>query len=147
MPERRPTARQKRAAAERAGRRCEYCLCPADYSSDPFAAEHIRPRVAGGTHELSNLAFSCLGCNNFKYTSMEAIDPMTGETVPLYHPRRDGWRDHFTWNEEYTEIVGLTATGRATVDRLQLNRPGVINLRRVLRLAGEHPPLATIEAQ
>jgi hypothetical protein len=98
------------------------------------------PRAAGGTHDLSNLAFSCLGYNNFKYIHTEAADPTTGETVPLYHPRRDSWSDHFAWREEFTEIVGLTATGRATVVRLQLNRLGVVNLRRVLRLAGVHPP-------
>src|SRR5438046_2711332 len=135
MPEPRPAGRQKRTVAERAGERCEYCRCPAAYSSDPFAAEHIRPRVAGGTRHLSNLAYSCLGCNNFKYTHTEAVDPETGETVSLYHPRRDLWLGHFTWSEDFTEIVGLTATGRASVERLQLNRPGVVNLRRVLRLA------------
>jgi hypothetical protein len=32
---------------------------------------------------------------------------------------------------------------RATVEKLQLNRAGVINLRRVLRTFGEHPPQAT----
>ena len=140
MPDRRLTARQKRAVAERAGRRCEYCLTPAAYSSDPFSAEHIRPRSAGGTHDSSNLAYSCLGCNNFKYTHTEALDPTTGETVVLHHPRRDRWNDHFEWSDDYTQVVGLTATGRATVERLQLNRPGVVNLRRVLRLAGVHPP-------
>jgi hypothetical protein len=38
------------------------------------------------------------------------------------------------------ELVGRTPIGRATVAQLQLNRPGVRNLRRLLRLAGEHPP-------
>jgi hypothetical protein len=31
-------------------------------------------------------------------------------------------------------------TGRATVEKLQVNREGVVNLRRVPREAGEHPP-------
>ncbi len=29
---------------------------------------------------------------------------------------------------------------KSAVDKLQLNRVGVVNLRRVLRVAGEHPP-------
>jgi hypothetical protein len=36
-------------------------------------------------------------------------------------------------------IIGRTATGRATVEALHLNRPELVNLRRVLRAAGEHP--------
>lgn len=140
MPEKRVGTRQKLALAARAGGRCEYCRCPADFSSDPFSAEHILPRVAGGTHHPSNLAYSCLGCNNFKYTSTEAVDPTTGEAAPLYHPRRDQWHDHFAWSDDFTEMIGVTATGRATIERLQLNRRGVVNLRRVLVPAGKHPP-------
>jgi len=139
MPDKRVGTRRKLAIAERAGGRCEYCRSPADFSSDPFSVEHIRPRVAGGTHDPSNLAYSCLGCNNFKYISTEALDPTTGELAALYHLRRDRWHDHFTWSEDLIEILGVTATGRATIERLQLNRPGVIHLRRVLLPAGKHP--------
>jgi 5-methylcytosine-specific restriction endonuclease McrA len=105
--------------------------------------EHITPRSRGGTSELSNLALSCQGCNNRKYLSVEAIDPVTGETVPLYHPRQQSWTDHFTWNPDYTLILGLTPTGRATIEKLQLNRVGIVSLRRVLCTFGEHPPRET----
>jgi hypothetical protein len=143
MPDRRPTARQKRAVAERAGGRCEYCLSPAAFSPDPFAVEHIQPVVQGGPTRLSNLAYSCQGCNNLKYTHTTAVDPTTGERVPLYHPREHRRRDHFAWSADLLQIVGRTPTGRATVAQLQLNRLGVINLRRILRLADEHPPPET----
>jgi hypothetical protein len=145
MPEKRVGARQRLAIAERAGGRCEYCQSPSDFSSDPFSTEHILPRVAGGTHHPSNLAYSCLGCNNFKDTATQAVDPTTGEEAPLYHPRRDRWHDHFAWSDDFTEIVGVTATGRATVERLQLNRQGVVNLRRVLVAVGKHPPSRSSE--
>ncbi len=39
-------------------------------------------------------------------------------------------------------IVGRTATGRATVEALYLNRFELLNLRRVLKAVGEHPPKA-----
>jgi hypothetical protein len=143
MPDRRPTARQKRAVAERADGRCEYCLTPVAFSSDPFAVEHIHPLVEGGPTHLSNLAYSCQGCNNFKYTHTTAIDPTTGERVALYHPRKDRWRDHFAWSSDLMQMVGRIPTGRATVAQLQINRSGVINLRRILQLAGEHPPSET----
>jgi hypothetical protein len=144
MPERATTARERRLVIERAGGRCEYCLSPAAYSPDPFAIEHIVPRSRGGSHRPSNLAYSCQGCNSFKYTSTEAIDPGSGESVPLYHPRRDAWRDHFAWNNDFTEILALTPTGRATIACLELNRPEVINLRRLLVLVAQHPPRETL---
>jgi hypothetical protein len=75
-----------------------------------------------------------------KYTSVEALDPVSGETVPLYHPRRQRWYEHFAWNKDYTVVLGLTSTERATVEKQQLNRAGVVNLRHVLRRIGAHPP-------
>jgi hypothetical protein len=37
-------------------------------------------------------------------------------------------------------ILSHTATGRATVEALLMNRPELVNLRRILHLSGEHPP-------
>src|SRR5207244_2768256 len=84
--------------------------------------EHIIPHVAGGTDDLSNLALSCQGCNNHKYTSVTALDPVTGERVPLFHPRAHVWAEHFVWSEDFTLLIGLTPTGRATIQKLRLNR-------------------------
>jgi hypothetical protein len=86
------------------------------------------------------VALSCQGCNNHKYTKTEARDPASKQIVPLYHPRQQVWQDHFVWNTDYTLVIGLTPTGRATVEALQLNRVGLMNLRRVLYAMGEHPP-------
>jgi len=69
-----------------------------------------------------------------------AADSVSGEPVPLFHPRNHHWRDHFAWSEDGTEVLGLTPTGRATVVALQLNREGLVNLGRLLFAAGEHPP-------
>lgn len=88
---------------------------------------------------LENLALACQGCNSRKYTDTEATDPITGEPAPLFHPRRQIWSDHFAWSEDFTLMIGLTPAGRATVERLQLNRDGVVNLRRALHSIGEHP--------
>ena len=40
---------------------------------------------------------------------------------------------------EAETCMGITPTGRATVAKLQLNRDGEINLRRILAEAGVHP--------
>jgi hypothetical protein len=37
-------------------------------------------------------------------------------------------------------MIGKTPVGRATIVRLQLNRFGLVNYRRVLAAVGEHPP-------
>jgi 5-methylcytosine-specific restriction endonuclease McrA len=129
----------KRAVFRRAKGRCEYCRSQVAFSPDTFSIEHIIPRALGGTDDLDNLALACQRCNNLKHTFVEAKDPVTGNTVPLFHPRRDRWSNHFAWSSDYRLVNGLTPTGRATIERLDLNREGVVNMRRVLRMAGEHP--------
>jgi HNH endonuclease len=140
MPEFRLTQHQRELIKQRANHCCEYCLSQIKFSPDPFSIEHIIPRAKGGTSDFDNLAIACQGCNNFKYSHTHAIDPMTGESVPIYHPRQQNWRDHFTWTKDTTRMLGLTPAGRATIDRLQLNREGVVNLRQVLNSIDQHPP-------
>ncbi len=105
-----------------------------------FSVEHIVPRNRGGEFSWDNLALACQGCNNHKYLRIEARDAVSGNIVPLFHPRRHDWKDHFAWNDDATLIIGLTPTGRATVASLHLNREGLVNLRKILVGAGEHPP-------
>lgn len=119
---------------------CEYCQAQAYFSHDSFSIEHIIPLFLNGTDELHNLAWSCLSCNSIKHTAVTAIDPMTGQVVSLFHPRQNIWEEHFEWGEDITLMIGKTPIGRATIHRLQLNRFGLVNYRRVLAAAGEHPP-------
>lgn len=119
---------------------CEYCLCPARYTSAPFHCEHILPVSAGGETSLDNLAWACPSCNQNKHTKTQAIDPQTAENVSLFNPRGQRWNLHFQWSENLIYIVGRTPIGRATIDALKLNRKAVVNLRQLLIGAGEHPP-------
>jgi hypothetical protein len=105
----------------------------------PFEADHIIPHSRGGPTALENLAFSC-GCNSYKGVRISAHDPQSGRHAALFHPRRQAWARHFAWSADFTLIAGRTAAGRATVDALRLNRPELVNLRRALRVIGEHPP-------
>ncbi|MBP6828675.1 MAG: HNH endonuclease [Saprospiraceae bacterium] len=135
-----PSAQLRRTLAERANGRCEYCQSPESFSPQAFSVEHIIPKSKGGNDEPDNLAFSCQGCNGFKYNKIEALDPVTGLTTPLYNPRLHRWNEHFSWDEDGRYIIALTPVGRVTVSVLRLNRKYVLNLRKVLVLAGEHPP-------
>ncbi len=130
----------KNNVVERAQGSCEYCRSQARFATQAFSIEHIIPQSKGGDTSLDNLALACQGCNNHKYNKTEAIDPVTGEIAPLYHPRQHKWSDNFNWNEDFTLIIGITMIGRVTVETLHLNREGLINLRRVLYMANEHPP-------
>lgn len=126
-------------AEQRAQGRCEYCQSPARYATQRFALEHIIPRSQGGHTVPENLALACQGCNNHKYNKQQAPDTLTGQLTALFHPRMQQWHEHFAWDARCERVLGLTATGRATIDALQLNRQELQNLRRVLYAAGEHP--------
>jgi hypothetical protein len=130
MPGSRPS---KDDIAARAEHCCEYC------GPAPFSVEHIIPRTKGGTDEPDNLCLACQGCNGHKLAAVSATDPITGATERLFHPRLDRWQDHILWSDDATEIVARTAVGRATVGRLQMNRPSLVRYRRALRSAGVHP--------
>lgn len=105
-----------------------------------FAVEHIIPVARGGSDGLDNLALACSGCNGHKYDKVEALDPISKQIVPLFHPRRQDWDAHFQWSDDYAFVVGITSIGRATVNALQMNRLGLVNLRRALYIIGKHPP-------
>ncbi len=130
----------KSQVIERAQGNCEYCRSQARFATQAFSIEHITPQSKGGQTALDNLALACQGCNNHKYNKTKAADPITTEIVPLYHPRQQKWEEHFSWNEDFTLIIGITKIGRAFVEALQLNREGLVNLRRVLYRVSEHPP-------
>jgi HNH endonuclease len=124
----------------RAQGNCEYCRSQAKFAVDPLVIDHVYPVSRGGKTIGENLALSCQTCNNCKYTKTTAIDPSSNELVPLFNPRQMKWRDHFTWTPDTTKMLGLTPTGRATIELLETNREGVMNMRRVLAIMGFHPP-------
>ncbi|MGK7889728.1 MAG: HNH endonuclease [Leptolyngbyaceae cyanobacterium] len=129
----------RQALAQQANGQCEYCRCPEKYCPDSFTVDHIWPRRQGGTDDLTNLAWACFGCNGRKHTKTDGIDPQTQQSVSLFNPRQQEWSEHFGWSEDLQRVIGKTACGRATVEALSLNRPSVVNLRRVLVMVGEHP--------
>lgn len=123
-----------------AGHLCGYCHSDERISGIALSVEHIVPRAADGPTVHENLWRSCRPCNEQKGAQTSAPDPETGETVALYNPRTQPWRDHFHWSDDAAMLVGLTPTGRTTIAALQLNRPMLVAARRRWALAGWHPP-------
>ena len=123
----------------RAVSRCEYCRAPEQVFNFAFAVEHILPRSSGGNNAPDNLALACESCNLFKVSFTTGWDAEDEQTVPLFHPRRDTWDDHFVFNSASAEINGLTANGRTTIARLNMNSAFQIRARRQWVLLGLYP--------
>lgn len=133
-----PALREKihRAAAGR----CGYCLSPQELVLGVLEIDHIIPVSEGGSDDEENLWLACRACNIAKRTKTKAIDPLTGRVVQLFNPRQQNWWEHFTWSVSGLEIVGITATGRATVVALNLNNIIALMVRRNWLKTGLHPP-------
>ena len=118
---------------------CAYCRTPENLTTTTFEIEHIIPLAAGGRTEIGNLCLACPTCNRFKANLQAALDLVSGEVVPLFHPNLQRWDEHFAWNNNRSEIIGLTATGRATVELLRMNRPELVRMRKLWIKLDEFP--------
>jgi hypothetical protein len=132
-------SRYYKRVAERAGNRCEYCRAPEIVFNMQFEVDHILPRSRGGANSFDNLALSCPVCNLFKSDFETGADDADSHTADLFHPRMDKWLEHFRVETQTAEIVGITAKGRATVNRLQLNRFHQVNARHRWMILGLFP--------
>ena len=127
-------AATRQLVRRRAGNRCEYGRVPQEATPFiPFHVEHVRARQHAGDDRPDNLALACDRCNAFKGPNLVSVDLETGETVPLFNPRKDDWSEHFL--AEGGEIVGL-ALARCKVelwacDRSVRNRLRVLGRRRL----------------
>src|SRR5580704_15988082 len=111
MPRDSAPAEIARRVRDAAKNRCGYCLSPQHLVMARLEIEHILPRARGGRTEESNLWLSCPLCNRHKADRTSAVDPETGNEVPLFDPRRQRWSEHFAWSRDGLRIVGLTGTG------------------------------------
>jgi hypothetical protein len=130
----------QRRIRKRFANTCAYCRTAEHLTATVFEFEHIVPHSVGGPTTFENLCLACPMCNRYKSDSDLAVDPLTSEEVRLFHPQADHWPDHFAWNDDKTEVIGLTPIGRASVATLKMNRPAMIRVRRMWVLLGEHPP-------
>lgn len=128
----------RRLVVQRADNRCEYCGISQIGQVATFHIDHIVPVVAGGGTTAENLALACVSCSLRKGARLEIKDLETGEVVSIFNPRQQVWKQHFVWKD--VQVVGLTATGRATVKALDLNRLIMLAIRTEEELLGRHPP-------
>jgi hypothetical protein len=130
---------------QRGQHRCEYCHYPEILSTAPLSIDHIQPQSLGGTDDPDNLALACRRCNERRYNFIIGIDPLTQQATELFNPRRHQWSDHFIWSADGIYLIGTTAIGRATCNRLDLNdekrtEPFIQSARKQWVASGLHPP-------
>lgn len=128
----------RRAVLQRARGRCEYCGLSQGGQEATFHVDHVMPIAEGGQTVAENVALACVSCSLRKGARQTAMDPQTGSEAPLFNPRRDRWAEHFRFDG--VDVVGLSPTGRATVEALQMNRPLILAIRQEESLRGRHPP-------
>lgn len=137
-----PTVRQ--IVRERAVFRCEYCHADERWQFIRFTLDHVTPQSAAGSNDADNLALACRNCNERRGNRTEAVDPQTQAIVPLFNPRLDVWNVHFTWSSDGIRLIGVTAVGRATIERLDINdnrhNGRVLLVRERDQIDGLHPP-------
>jgi len=125
---------------KRAKYMCEYCHASEQWQYVPFTVDHVIPLGKGGKNSIENLALACFHCNRQKSAKVIVIEEESGAEVFLFNPRIDYWEEHFIWSTDALTIIGLTATGRATITALTFNRQRIINIRAADQEVGRHPP-------
>jgi hypothetical protein len=110
-----------------AGGRCDYCRMPEAFDPLPFQVDHVIAKQHGGQLVLENTAWSCLHCNKHKGPNIAGLDPVTRQLIALFHPRRQNWRRHFSWDGPI--LHGRTRSARATIALLAINDPDFVAFR------------------
>jgi hypothetical protein len=121
--------------------RCAYCQSAEALMGVTFEIEHIIPVSMGGETHLHNLCLSCPTCNRHKANRIKVHDSENVADIPLFHPRKQAWSEHFIWSDDATTLIGLSSIGRITIRALHINRPGIIRLRQYWVALNLHPPI------
>ena len=127
-----------RRVRERAKGVCEYCRLPQAAYRLSFQIDHIIAEQHRGKTQFANLCLACPRCNKNKGPNISGIGYKTRRLTPLFHPRRDRWEDHFTW--QGSRLRGLTPIGRVTIEVLGINQLDAVKVRRELKRERLSPP-------
>lgn len=122
---------------DRAENHCEYCHLSQTGQEATFHIDHIIPVASNGETVAENLALACVSCSLRKSAKKTGIDSETGQKVKIFNPRLDKWDEHFIWVG--VNLIGLTATGRVTINELDLNRSLILAIREEEIILRRHP--------
>jgi HNH endonuclease len=134
-----PLSLRRALRAEFSEPRCAYCHSPEQLLGMPLEVDHIIPEAASGKSELANVCLCCRTCNSDKGRHIYARDPLAGGQVRIFHPRRQQWTRPFAWSAVGVRLIGLTASGRAMIEALQMNNHLIAYLRQLWIALCLHP--------
>jgi hypothetical protein len=126
----------RREVEDRAQGYCEYCLIHQDDRLFAHEIDHSYAEKHSGQTQTDNLCLACSECNRYKGSDLCSLDPVTQTVVALFHPRRDGWTEHFRLYDGIIEP--LSPSGRVTARLLDFNDPETLDRRRILIEAGRY---------
>ncbi|MEZ4299760.1 MAG: HNH endonuclease [Polyangiaceae bacterium] len=112
--------------------RCGYCGVSEAAVGGELEVDHFHPVSAGGSDEIGNLVYACTACNRFKGDYASGDD--TPDSLRLLHPGRDDPGQHVA-EAAHGNLVGITPRGFFHIQRLHLNRPLLVEMRRLNRIA------------
>jgi len=129
-----------------ADHKCIYCATKESYlgGSDSFHVEHFRPKsIDEFKHlikEYTNLFYACAICNRFKSNDWPS-EPNEEFNIPFYiDPNLYDYNRFFTITENYT-VEGKNVSASYLIERINLNRPQLINVRRETILRAAFPDI------
>ena len=128
----------RQSVIARARGKCEYCLIHEDDRPESHQVDHVIALKHGGQTIINNLALACAVCTSNKGSDLATVNQTTENLIPLFNPRKQHWRDHFSLSG--AQIVGVTTIGEATIRLLRMNDPDRILLRQALNETGLYPP-------
>lgn len=107
--------------------RCGYCGIHESEAGGELEIDHYQPQGCGGQDTIDNLVYCCPLCNSFKHDYWPTAKELTAGQRIL-HPKRDNLSDQITTSSD-GRLMGLTTTGKFHIERLNLNRLGLVALR------------------
>lgn len=102
------------------GFRCGYCGVSETNVGAELTQDHFHPRSQGGAEDFENIVYACHACNEYKKDYWNPND-----IERILHPLNDDIAAHLTENPDGT-LTGKTLTGVFHIQRLRLNRPGLV---------------------
>jgi DNA-directed RNA polymerase subunit RPC12/RpoP len=107
-----------------AGYACEYCGVSETDSGGQLTVDHFQPLGRGGSDEAENLVYACFRCNLYK----GGYWPDGPSSPHLWKPRSEPITLHMRVGADGI-LVPLSPQGEWTIERLRLNRPGLVAYR------------------
>src|SRR5262245_9811261 len=111
--------------------RCGYCGVSEIFVGGELEIDHVHPVVAGGCDDIENLVYCCAACNRFKGDYAPAAD--VPDSLRLLRPQRDDMGAHIA-ETVHGWLLGITPRGWFHIRRVHLNRPQLVEARRLRRL-------------